>query len=94
MSSYSRMNVELARQAAARGPGEAQRLRDIPPDAPYEGKGPLFVWTGERWLDLQLWQALNADPRRGEEETIRVEPVRKPPRRADADTLWLFEEEG
>lgn len=92
--SYTRSDIELARAAAARRPGDALHMKDIPPDAPYQGRGPLYVWTGETWLDVQLWIAMNADPRRGEEE-VKIELQRKPPERAKAEieTGWLFEEE-
>lgn len=95
MSSYSRMNVELARAAASRRPGEQPRLRDIPKDAPYRGKGPLYVWTGEAWLDILEWRAMHADPRRdsdAEEAPMTVAP-RKLPGREEPQTGWLFEEE-
>ena len=39
-------------------------LYDVPADAPYEGAGPVYVWTGEKWLDYNRWLA-TAAPVRG-----------------------------
>jgi hypothetical protein len=96
--SYSRLEIEQARQDLSSGAPRRKNTRDIPPDAPYIGKGPLFVWTGEHWLDWNDWVSFRAPliPEADGGEDVSSErsapPSSKPPRRADP-TLFDLEDE-
>jgi hypothetical protein len=97
---YNRAAIEEARQALSQGAPPRKSVRDIPPDAPYVGKGPLFVWTGDNWLDWNDWVSFRAplipDGAGGGEDVSSersAPPPSKPPRRAAAPSLFDIEDE-
>src|SRR5262245_29266612 len=93
---YSRKEIDEARRELADNPDWRRPVYPVvDTDAPYVGKGPLYVWCGDHWLDWNKWLATLAVIERDDRPTpppqaTTKEKKKKKARKTDDEYPTLF----